>query len=1210
MKKFLSIVLSLALMLCILPMAAPEAKAAVEGDYIYTIIDGKATINDFDMSISGDIVIPSTLGGYPVTSIGSSAFYSCTRLESINIPNSVTSIGYKAFDGCLSLESITIPNSVTSIGQWAFEYCSSLESITIPDSVTSIGYRAFYDTAYYNNEDNWENGVLYIGNHLIEADEDFWGNCTIKEGTKTIANDAFSDCRSIESITIPDSVTNIGYSAFYGCSSLESITIPDGVASIGGSAFQWCSSLESITIPSSVTSIGRSAFEYCSSLTDVYYRGTEDERNQINIGTEYNDAFLNATWHYNSCIGKAEHDYTDSADADCNTCGDIRETKFEVGDEVEYEGLIYRANEGDVLSVVGYTFDDNTTVLNIPSSVCGYPVTSIGQEVFYDCGWLASITIPDSVTSIGNYAFSHCDDLTSITIGNGVTSIGYGAFSYCDGLTSITIGNGVTSIDGYAFSGCSSLESITIPDSVTDIEEYAFSYTAYYYDEDNWENGVLYIGKHLIEADEDFWGDCIIKEGTKTIAAGAFSYCDGLTSITIPDSVTSIGDHAFYYCDGLTSATIGKGVITIGSYAFSYCDSLTSITIPDGVTSIGSYAFSGCDSLTSITIPDSVISIGDHAFYGCDGLEDITIGKGVTSIGGSAFAFSSSLESITVDPENAYYESRGNCLIKKATKTLVQGCKNSIIPDDGSVTKLGDHAFCGCDGLMMINIPNVVSSIGSDAFSFCDDLESITIPDSVTYIGLRAFSSCDNVTNISVDPQNTYYEAKGNCLIEKASKTLVQGFANSIIPSDGSVTSIGAWSFYSLELLSSITIPNNIISIGDNAFYLCDNLKNIIIGNDVTTIYSFAFCTCYNIENINIPASVTYIGDYAFNSNSGYSNIYYRGSRDQKDLIYFGNNNDGILNTTWHYNSCIGKVEHDYTGENDTECNTCNYIDGTPIYYVEFKDNQGVTLKTIILSADQFINTADIPAVPARYGYTFIGWSYDFAQPIMSDLVVTPLYEKNTKKEYTITAPSDVEIIPPSEQNKYYYNDRVKLQAPAEKDGEAFSYWTANGGIFSYSNEISFLAFGDAEFEAVYGVETENKFVAFTDSNPTVTDHGNGKYDMHVMGVVFGAGKDVDEIGILLAAGEYTAEEMIDGTATTVKLVSTKASEGRQFVYTVKNIAYDKARTAIVYAVIDGVTYYSDASCVGLVKTPVDDTPGAEYGGDEIIDQEKEDPFA
>ncbi len=197
--------------------------------------------------------------------------------------------------------------------------------------------------------------------------------------------------------------------------------------------------------------------------------------------------------------------------------------------------------------------------------------------------------------------------------GETVTGIGDAAFRDCSGLTSVTIGSGLTSIGSGAFEGCSSLTSITVPDSVTSIGYWAFGETAYYDNEANWQNGVLYIGKHLIKANPNISGSYTIKSDTLTIAASAFSECSVLTSITIPDSVMSIGEFAFSGCSGLTSVTIPDSVTSIGSGVFEGCSSLTSITIPDSVMSIGESAFSGCSGLTSVTIPDSVTSIGEGA---------------------------------------------------------------------------------------------------------------------------------------------------------------------------------------------------------------------------------------------------------------------------------------------------------------------------------------------------------------------------------------------------------------------------------------------------------------------------------------------------------------------------------------------------------------------------------------------------------------------
>ena len=252
---------------------------------------------------------------------------------------------------------------------------------------------------------------------------------------------------------------------------------------------------------------------------------------------------------------------------------------------------------------------------------------------------ITKVVIKDGVTSIGDYAFKDCTSLTSITIPDCVTNIGNSAFGNCTSLTSVTIPDSVTYIGASAFEDCTSLASVTIPNCEMIIDPYAFDNTAYYNNESNWENGLLYIGNHLVRAKDDVSGSVTIKQGTKTIAGGAFEDCTSLTNVTIGNGVTEIGLSAFFRCTSLTSVTIPDSVTSIGVRAFGKCTSLTNIAISDGVTKIGYMAFSGCASLTSITIPDSVTSIGDWAFENCTSLMETVIPKSVTEIGYEAFGY-------------------------------------------------------------------------------------------------------------------------------------------------------------------------------------------------------------------------------------------------------------------------------------------------------------------------------------------------------------------------------------------------------------------------------------------------------------------------------------------------------------------------------------------------------------------------------------------
>ena len=344
-------------------------------------------------------------------------------------------------------------------------------------------------------------------------------------------------------------------------------------------------------------------------------------------------------------------------------------------------------------------------------------------------------------------------------------------------------------------------------------------------------------------------------------------------AVTIPDSVTSIGDHAFYYCSGLASVTIPDSVTSIGNWAFSYCG-LASVTIPDSVTSIGGFAFESCICLTSVTIPDSVTSIGEQAFIFCSFLTSINIPASVTSIGNWAFGSCTVLTSVTIAALVTGDRAFDGCT----------GLTSVTMP--ASVTSIGDRAFSSCSGLTSVTIPASVTSIGSDAFSSCTGLTSVTIPASVTSIGGSAFLGCTGLTSFTIPASVTsigdhaFFDCSGLTSVtipDSVTSIGVSAFCGctglTSVTIPASVTSIGNWAFRGCSGLTSATIPASVASIGDSAFYRCSGLTSVTIPASVISIGDYAFLGCSGLTSVTIPASVTSIGVSAFCGCTGLTSV-------------------------------------------------------------------------------------------------------------------------------------------------------------------------------------------------------------------------------------------------------------------------------------------------------------------------------------------------
>ena len=606
---------------------------------------------------------------------------SCAPFTTFTFADSVSEIGAWAFFNCSNLKNVTFGNGVTTIGINAFRSCTSLETVFISRSVASIHTGAFPAcdklTAFTVDAENPD---------FASAD----GVILSKDRTRIV-------------------LFPTGKDGHY--------EVPDGISCIGERAFYWnctMSKLTSIYLPLSVTRVEYEAFGMGTPLSDVYYEGSQTDRQTLLTIGDHNTRLLNAAWHYDSA---------GSNPVFSGQCGDDLYWSFD-----EETGTLTITGSGAMYSwsspydVPWGTYRGSIAELALPEGL-----SSVGGDAFFGCTKLKSVTIPSSVTGIGNSAFANCAGLQSAAIGDGVKTIGELAFC-CTGLTSVTIPESVTNVGSSAFMDCSRLQSVVIPDSAASLGGFAFSGCA--------QLSSVSLGSRVTGI-----GRC------------AFQSCGKLTEITIPDSVTSIGDSAFSGCRGMSSITLGNGLTKIGAYAFRYCEALQAIAIPDSVTGIGAGAFIDCRSLTpesfqvgagntayktvdgvlftkdgtvlhtclcglqaeQYIVPEDVTSIGDSAFYSCADLTSVILPDGVTGIGKQAFYFCTGLEAVTI-PE--------------------------------SVTAIGDAAFQECSGLTAVAIPSGVTAIGVGEFSFCSKLTSVVFGTGVTSIGKQAFYSCPALTDV------------------------------------------------------------------------------------------------------------------------------------------------------------------------------------------------------------------------------------------------------------------------------------------------------------------------------------------------------------------------------------------------------------------------------------------------------------------------------
>lgn len=775
-----------------------------------------------------------------ITLIPEFCFKNCYSLTEVYIPSTITEIGASAFENCRKLESVSLPEGLLSIDSGVFRGCSSLSSIVIPDSVERMAFEIFGSglqtltipfLGITENDDYKYSLSWFFTNYSIPSS---LTGITIKRGT--LATGAFSGAAGLKTVVFPENITEIPTDTFSGCTGLEELVIPDTVTTIGYNAFKDCSNLSSLTLSQSLNTINSDAFKNCTSLTEIRI---PDSVNFIGEQVFFNCS-ADIIWGENPSVSTFNYTFAGYLGNEITIPKSLKTIKY--GSFADSPAEILWPNNSDGIIIESNAFNEyRGTTVYIPDYV-----SEINSGAFGSCNYIEELSLPYMTLTLSRLFSGIIPDTLHTFICRGSSIVSY-AFQYAKNLKTVEFTENLSEIGESIFADCSSIETIIIPDGNA-------KYSA---------TGNCIIDKSNKTLIFGCKNSVIPSDGSVTaIGENAFKGCDALSSVAVPDGVVSIGAYAFANCANLKEVILSESVESIYDWAFYNCSGLESIILPDSLTYLGYNVFNNCSSLSELTIGTglknlygafydcnalekvyyygtidewcnisglnnlmqgtvtpylngepisgevviSAIKIENGTFNNCTEITGIIFTTGVYLIGENAFTNCSSLEYITVENGNPYYFSSGNCLIGKNNKTLILGCKNSIIPDDGSVTIIGSSAFSGCIGLVDITIPDSVKTIYENAF-----------------VGSGIYNDVNNWEN-------------GGLYID-----------NCLVAVDKNITGV-------------FTVKEGTKLLADEVFAEQNSLTEIVLPDTLKCIGNWAFINCENLLKIVIPESVYYVG--------------------------------------------------------------------------------------------------------------------------------------------------------------------------------------------------------------------------------------------------------------------------------------------------------------------------------------------------------------